>query len=101
MPPDEHHQEVNNSIYTNVVASLSIQFGRYAACLAGEDEEDLVPDRWLRVAHDLEFPYNRDRRYHEEFEDFEKLYLESDLTLSIHPSMRNTSSLHPSIHPSI
>ena len=45
MPPDENHVEVDNSIFTNVVAALSVHFARYAACLADLDPEEMVPDR--------------------------------------------------------
>ena len=45
MPPDEHAENVNNSVYTNLIASYSVHFARYAACLIGEDYETLVPDR--------------------------------------------------------
>ena len=45
MPPDEHAENVNNSVYTNVVASYAVHFARYAACLAGADPIQQVPDR--------------------------------------------------------
>ena len=47
MPPDEHVEYANNSIYTNVMASYAIHFARYAACLAGKNAVAAVPDRYL------------------------------------------------------
>ena len=41
----------------------------------------MVPSSWLDVAQQLVFTYNRENRYHEEFEDFERMYFASKPTL--------------------
>jgi trehalose/maltose hydrolase-like predicted phosphorylase len=71
MPPDEHAEDVDNSVYTNIVASYAIHFARYAACLAGRQYLEQVPDRWLHVAQRLKFTFNDIKRYHEEFEGYD------------------------------
>jgi trehalose/maltose hydrolase-like predicted phosphorylase len=70
MPPDEHAQNINNSIYTNVGAKLSIQFARYAACLLGRNEKQEVPDDWLSVANRLYLPFDKQELYHPEYEGY-------------------------------
>ncbi|XP_064618456.1 uncharacterized protein LOC135482416 [Liolophura sinensis] len=72
MPPDEHAQSINNSVYTNVGAKLSVHFARYAACLLGMNATEEVPDDWLEVADKLYLPFNSKGQYHPEFEGFEQ-----------------------------
>ena len=69
-----HHTDVNNSVITNVLAALSVYTARYAACLAKLDEEQEVPDRWIKVVRELLFPFNEDEGIHEQFEDFPDIY---------------------------
>ena len=70
MPPDEHQEDVKNSIYTNLMANYAIHAARWTACLAGRDPEASVPDRWLNVAQKLVFTFSEEKRYHEEFEGY-------------------------------
>ena len=72
MPPDEYQESINNSIYTNTLASLSVHFARYSSCLAGRDAVEDVPDSWLDTVQRLVFPFNTARRYHEEYEGYEE-----------------------------
>ena len=84
MGPDEHHTDVNNSIFTNVVAALSVYTARYATCLADLDEEDLVPDRWIKVVKELFFTsFNDGMGIHDEFDDFEANYDSSGFSLVV------------------
>src|ERR687896_1138440 len=51
-PPDEHHENVTDSVYTNVAARDSLRFATRAAGLLGE-----TPDpRWEQVAAGLRVP---------------------------------------------
>ena len=70
MAPDEHASKINNSIYTNVGAAYSVNYARYAACLAGKDAMKEVPKEWTDKMFKLKFPFNRENRYHEEFEGY-------------------------------
>jgi len=70
MPPDEHQEHANNSIYTNVVASYAIHFARYANCYAINNGA-AVPDSWINIAQNLAFTYQREKRYHEEFAGYD------------------------------
>ena len=38
------------------------------------DYEELVPQQWLEQYKNISFPYNPDKRYHEEFEGFDAEY---------------------------
>ena len=72
MGPDEHVEHAHNSIYTNVVANLAVNTARWTSCLAnGSDHAlDTVPEAWLDKMADLVFPFNAEKRYHEEYEGF-------------------------------
>ncbi len=72
MPPDEHQISVNNSIYTNMVAALSVHLAQWAACLAGEEFEEGLLETWSEMARNLYFPYNHDLRYHEEYQGWQQ-----------------------------
>ena len=76
MPPDEHQDNCNNSIYTNLVANLAVNTARWTTCLTeGEVAAfDTIPDSWLAKMSDLVFLYNEQYEYHEEFEGFQEQY---------------------------
>ena len=76
MPPDEHQEDANNSIYTNLVANYAVSTSRWAECLAyGPDfSEENTPQEWLDKMRDLTFLYNKEKRYHEEYEGFDEDY---------------------------
>ena len=38
------------------------------------DYEKLVPEEWLEMYKNIAFPFNPDKRYHEEFEGFDAQY---------------------------
>ena len=73
MPPDEHQQEANNSIYTNLGAVYAVNTARWTSCLlfGPSTAETLVPDAWLNKTKNLAFLYNSAKRYHEEYEGFD------------------------------
>ncbi|CAG7819586.1 unnamed protein product [Allacma fusca] len=70
MPPDEDHHDVNNSIYTNVVAGYSIFFAEYAKCLCGDSMQS-IPEEWSKRARSFKFLYDSERDYHPEFDGYE------------------------------
>ncbi|XP_078612333.1 protein-glucosylgalactosylhydroxylysine glucosidase-like isoform X1 [Branchiostoma floridae x Branchiostoma japonicum] len=91
MPPDEFHHTVNNSIYTNVVAKLSMDFANYTACLVGEAEETAGEvESWVTDVGDrLYLPEITDEKYHPEFEGYPKgeLIKQADVILLGYPLM--------------
>ncbi|XP_053417989.1 protein-glucosylgalactosylhydroxylysine glucosidase isoform X4 [Nycticebus coucang] len=66
MPPDEYHKEVNNSVYTNVLAQNSLHF---AADLA-QDLGLPVPNQWLEVADKIKVPFDWEQNFHPEFDGY-------------------------------
>ncbi|XP_072019698.1 protein-glucosylgalactosylhydroxylysine glucosidase-like [Amphiura filiformis] len=66
MPPDEYHTKVDDSVYTNVGASLSIHMANYTACLC----EQRFPEEWDDVASKLHVLYDEDKDYHPEFDGY-------------------------------
>ena len=66
MPPDAYHDLVDDSVFTNVAASLSIHMANYTACLCG----DTVPDEWYDVANKLHLMYDEEREYHPEYQGY-------------------------------
>ncbi len=76
MPPDEHQKEVDNSIYTNLVAILAVNTARWTTCLIKGERaaRQIILDSWLEKMANLVFPYNEQHEYHEEFEGFDSQY---------------------------
>jgi trehalose/maltose hydrolase-like predicted phosphorylase len=67
LPPDEDAQPFkNNSVYTNVIASLSIQLANQVSCIT----KKLVPQTWLNVSNNLYFPFDNVTQIHLEYEGF-------------------------------
>ena len=66
MSPDEYHTVVDNSVFTNVGASLSIHMANYTACLC----EKQFPEEWHDVASKLVVLYDEERKYHPAFEGY-------------------------------
>ncbi len=67
LPPDEDAQPFkNNSVYTNAVASLSIQLANLVSCITQKQ----VPQAWLDIATNLYFPIDNVSEIHLEYEGF-------------------------------
>ncbi|XP_061174432.1 protein-glucosylgalactosylhydroxylysine glucosidase-like [Saccostrea echinata] len=66
MPPDEWHQQVNNSAFTNAVAKLSLLLPEFVCNLT-----NTKPDpRFKAIADRLYIPYDRKIDYHPEFDGY-------------------------------
>lgn len=61
---------VNNSVYTNTVASLALHYSKYAACLCNIDVNTYAPEQWLYAAQNLHWEYNRTGEYNPEYEGY-------------------------------
>ncbi|XP_077596971.1 protein-glucosylgalactosylhydroxylysine glucosidase [Stigmatopora nigra] len=68
MPPDEYYDNVNNSVYTNTVAKLSLQF----AVELADFLQHPTPKEWQDVADNLRIPFDQECLYHPEFEGYTK-----------------------------
>ncbi|XP_061892002.1 protein-glucosylgalactosylhydroxylysine glucosidase [Entelurus aequoreus] len=68
MPPDEYYYNVSNSVYTNTVAKLSLQFAVELADLLKHP----APNEWQDVAENLQIPFDQQSQYHPEFEGYTK-----------------------------
>ena len=70
MPPDEHREHANNSIYTNLLANYAVNTARWTECLVSDEttSQETVPDAWLEKMKNLVFLFNEEHRYHEEYE---------------------------------
>lgn len=66
IPPDENAVNVNNSIYTNAVAQLSLLFAVEANSLFGIDS----PEEWITLSKNLRFPFDTVRNIHLEYDDY-------------------------------
>ena len=67
MPPDEYKDAVNNSVYTNVVAKINLQFAVEVANLFQIE----TPREWEEIIEKLYIPYDVKLQYHPEYEGFE------------------------------
>ena len=68
MGPDEYNWPVNNSVYTNVIAILSMRTAQYAANLTGQAPQP----QWAQVASTMFVEYDVKLQYHPEYEQYIK-----------------------------
>jgi len=74
LPPDEDAQPFkNNSVYTNAIASLSIQLADHVSCITNKT----TPQKWVDIASNLYFPFDNATQTYLEYEGF-------DLSKGIH-----------------
>lgn len=67
LPPDEDAQPFkNNSVFTNAVASFSIELANSVSCVTQKS----VPQTWLEIARNLHFPFDTTAQIHLEYENF-------------------------------
>lgn len=80
LPPDEDAQpNVNNSVYTNIIASLSIHYANYITCLSNLqplNTMDIIKARCLHI------PFDNERQIHLEYEGYtDKAIKQADVVL--------------------
>jgi len=66
MPPDEWHFPVNNSIYTNYIAKLSLLLPKRICELLN----CTPPIDYEIVANKMYLPFDEQRQYHPEYDGF-------------------------------
>ncbi len=66
MPPDEYHSNVNNSVYTNTIAKISLNLPTYAAQFINET----VPKNWTTIADNMFILFDEKNQYHPEYEGY-------------------------------
>ncbi|XP_040265771.1 protein-glucosylgalactosylhydroxylysine glucosidase [Bufo bufo] len=66
MPPDEYHSDVNNSVYTNALAQISLNFSMELA----KDLQQPIPDLWNDVARKMKIPFDSKINYHPEYDGY-------------------------------
>ena len=90
IPPDEYAADVNNSVYTNVVASFSLNFTIRASMSLGLD----FPKHWIDVAAQLQIPFDQVRQIHLEYDGYtDELVKQADVILLGFPLMYPMSSV--------
>jgi len=66
IPPDEYAVNVNNSVYTNVVASMSLNF----AIKAGIIVNHTTPINWATISKSLKIPVDTANQVHLEYDSY-------------------------------
>ncbi|XP_075044721.1 protein-glucosylgalactosylhydroxylysine glucosidase [Mixophyes fleayi] len=66
MPPDEYHSGIDNSVYTNALAQISLNFSIDLAI----DLQHHVPDTWKDVASKIKVPFDQKMNYHPEYDGY-------------------------------
>ena len=68
MGPDEYHWPVNNSVYTNAIAVISMETACYAANLIGHPPNPV----WRQISSNMKIPYDLKQKYHPEFDGYKQ-----------------------------
>ncbi|XP_006813312.1 protein-glucosylgalactosylhydroxylysine glucosidase-like [Saccoglossus kowalevskii] len=88
MGPDEYHANVNNSVFTNFNAKLSLQLPEYLLTILDDPKEDA--DRWREIADKMFIIFDEKHQYHPQFEGFDPTVVikQSDVVLLGYPLMK-------------
>ncbi|XP_078001372.1 protein-glucosylgalactosylhydroxylysine glucosidase-like [Glandiceps talaboti] len=87
MGPDEYHQNVNNSVYTNVVAKISLNLPYYAAKMINAT----VSVDWKNIADKMFILFDEEHQYHPEYDGYTNgtIVKQADVILLGFPLMYN------------
>ena len=90
MAPDEYHWPVNNSVYTNVVAKLNLEFAVEVARLLGKS----MPRAWGVIAANMYIPFDETYKYHPIYDGYQRHMRnkQADVILINFPLMFNMST---------
>lgn len=83
MGPDEYHDHVNDSVYTNVAAQTVLRIAVQAAQLTGNTADP----QWTTVADGLEVPFDSANRRHSEYDGYPagQTIKQADVTMLQYP----------------
>lgn len=86
MPPDEDRGVVNNSVYTNTIAKLNLEFA--TKMIKG------APKEWVTIATKMYIPFDNEKQYHPEYDGYslDIMVKQADVILLGFPLMFNMSS---------
>eukprot|EP01120_Amphizonella_sp_Union-15-10_P002412 TRINITY_DN1261_c0_g1_i2.p1 TRINITY_DN1261_c0_g1~~TRINITY_DN1261_c0_g1_i2.p1 ORF type:complete len:703 (-),score=111.97 TRINITY_DN1261_c0_g1_i2:9-2117(-) len=80
--PDESSAHVNNSVYTNVVASMSLSAATYVSRLLNEP----VDPSWEQIANNLAIPFDQQLQIHLQYDGYNgHLINQADVVLLQYP----------------
>lgn len=83
--PDEYHYDINNSVYTNVIAKMNLKFAIYILTLFERE----VPEIWANIASNMYIPFDEKLQYHPEFDGYKlgTIVKQADVILTGFPLM--------------
>ncbi|XP_033736120.1 protein-glucosylgalactosylhydroxylysine glucosidase-like [Pecten maximus] len=89
MPPDEYHYPVNNSVYTNSVAKISLLLPKYALSLINKT----VDPQFEEVAKKTYIPFNTTGKWHLEYDSYtqDEIIKQADVVLLGYPLVTDMS----------
>jgi len=90
MGPDEDHEDVDNNVYTNVIASYSVYFANFLSCAA---ECEPIPADFLNKVKHLKLEYDADMDFHPQYTGYKPgtQIKQADTVLVGFPLMYNMS----------
>lgn len=72
MGPDEDHHNIDNNVYTNVIAAINLYFGDYAGCtckeVLGISNGDY--EKFAKIAKSLTLLYDEENDLHPQYEGY-------------------------------
>ncbi|KYQ91148.1 acid trehalase-like protein 1 [Tieghemostelium lacteum] len=91
IPPDEYAVGVNNSVYTNVIAKMALEWGVEAASLVGDKTAPV--EQWNEISNGLIVLFNETSQMHPEYEGYQgETIKQADVILLGYPLMYNMST---------
>lgn len=85
MGPDEDHYDVDNNVYTNVIAAINLYLGDFAACVC-KDLEMPGAENFAKIARSIKLLYDEKQDYHPQYEGYNGAEIkQADVVLVSYP----------------
>jgi len=90
IPPDEYAVNINNSVYTNIVAKMSLEFAIKCGQLLNDTTIPVA--QWRKIADNIKIPFDKSNNIHLEFDGYDgKKIKQADVVLLGYPLMYQMS----------
>lgn len=88
MGSDEDHPNIDNNVFTNVIAAINLYFGDYAGCackeVLGTSEADY--EKFSKIARSLTLLYDEENDFHPQFEGYDgEMIKQADVVMIGYP----------------
>lgn len=71
MGPDEDHHDIDNNVYTNVIAAINLYLGDFAGCHCKDVLNPHDYEKFEKIARRLTLLYDEEKDFHPQYEGYD------------------------------